>query len=300
MPMKVLVLAAGYGTRLEQGIRDDTTGKFSHLIGVPKPLVPLGSKPLIDYWLDDVVNSGSFSGPSDVYVVCNGKNHFMFAEWARERNVPEKNIYSDGTMSNETRIGAIGDIQLMLDTFPDLMNNDLMIIGGDTLFYEDFSIYKVISAFNKRDDNLVLWYKTEETKSTGILVTDDNNIVQGALEKPDPADTPSRKACPCFYMYRQSTLPLVRQYLDQCKEQKERDAPGHLIPWLCSRSPIFAYEIEGRFDIGGLPSYIEANEFFLAQDMKKERKSNLQKLAVAVSVAAVVVGALLWRRKSKQ
>lgn len=40
--MKALVLAAGYGTRLEKDIRSDTSGRFAHLLGLPKPLLPIG------------------------------------------------------------------------------------------------------------------------------------------------------------------------------------------------------------------------------------------------------------------
>ena len=50
--MKVLILAAGYGTRLERDLRQDLTGEYKHLIGVPKPLLPIGRQPLISYWLE--------------------------------------------------------------------------------------------------------------------------------------------------------------------------------------------------------------------------------------------------------
>mmetsp|Transcript_10314 Transcript_10314/g.19498 ORF Transcript_10314/g.19498 Transcript_10314/m.19498 type:complete len:304 (+) Transcript_10314:38-949(+) len=299
--MKILVLAAGYGTRLETGIREDTSGTFKHLIGVPKPLVPLASKPLIDYWLDDCLTCGKFAGPQDFYVVCNGKNHFMFAEWARERSIPEENIFCDGTESNDGRLGAIADIQLMLDNYPVMMQNDLMIIGGDTLFFEDFVLANVIETFQARNDNLVLWYFTEETKKTGILETDDRSIITAALEKPDPSETVSRKACPCFYMYRSATLPLIKLYLDQCTEQKERDAPGHLLPWLCGKSPIFAYRVQGRFDIGGLESYIEANECFQARRNKKKKLKKLKMVAAAAAIAAALTAiAFVWHRRGQR
>jgi hypothetical protein len=106
------------------------------------------------------------------------------------------------------------------------------------------------------------------------------------LEKPDPASTPSRKACPCFYLYRRSVLPLITQYVANAKTLPELDAPGTgplallrsiacsasldfvslragtLVQWLYPRTPIYAYPITGRFDIGGLDSYIEADTFF--------------------------------------
>ncbi len=46
--MKTLILAAGYGTRLERDLKDETAHR--HLIGVPKPLLPIGGVPLITRW----------------------------------------------------------------------------------------------------------------------------------------------------------------------------------------------------------------------------------------------------------
>jgi len=40
--MNVLILAAGYGTRLAKGIEADQTGNFNHLKGLPKALLPIG------------------------------------------------------------------------------------------------------------------------------------------------------------------------------------------------------------------------------------------------------------------
>lgn len=42
--MDVLVLAAGYGTRLGRDIAEDRSGRYTHLVNVPKPLLPIGSE----------------------------------------------------------------------------------------------------------------------------------------------------------------------------------------------------------------------------------------------------------------
>lgn len=40
--MKALILAAGYGTRLARDIENDASGRYANLLGVPKPLLPIG------------------------------------------------------------------------------------------------------------------------------------------------------------------------------------------------------------------------------------------------------------------
>jgi hypothetical protein len=69
-------------------------------------------------------------------------------------------------------------------------------------------------------------------------------------------------ACPCFYLYRRATLPLFADFCAGTKTLKERDAPGNFLTWLHKRAPVFAYRISGRFDIGGLDSYVECENWF--------------------------------------
>lgn len=49
--MKAVILAAGYGTRLQRDIENDTTGNFKHLGGIAKPLLPVGPCALISHWV---------------------------------------------------------------------------------------------------------------------------------------------------------------------------------------------------------------------------------------------------------
>ena len=52
--MKAVILGAGYGTRLERDLKNDTSAQFSHLIGVPKALLPIGpfGDALISHWVE--------------------------------------------------------------------------------------------------------------------------------------------------------------------------------------------------------------------------------------------------------
>ncbi|RIB18785.1 hypothetical protein C2G38_2183601 [Gigaspora rosea] len=42
MNFKILILGAGYGTQLQRDILQDTSQKYSHLLGSPKALLPVG------------------------------------------------------------------------------------------------------------------------------------------------------------------------------------------------------------------------------------------------------------------
>ncbi|HSV43615.1 MAG TPA: sugar phosphate nucleotidyltransferase, partial [Candidatus Bathyarchaeia archaeon] len=122
--MKVLILGAGYGTRLYPVVKD-----------TPKPLLDIGGKALIHHLLQKVA---VIPGLAEILVVTNDKFFGMFQLWARQNKkfpVPIK-ILNDGTMSPEDRLGSVGDIQYVLEN--EAINDDLLVLGGDNLF--DFSL----------------------------------------------------------------------------------------------------------------------------------------------------------------
>lgn len=227
---------------------------------------------------------------------------------------------NDGSTTNATRLGAVRDISLVIEKIhevdannpkshstdgpnsipPSNSSSGLLIIGGDTLFYPDFSLPDFLSQFSTSPDrNLILYYDVTDTRKNGIIELDESTgLVTNFLEKPLPTETSSRKACPCFYLLNQTALERVKTYVDRSTKLEEVDAPGNLIrhfvqinrtlasdsraqpssPSSSSPSllsiPILAIKISGRFDIGGLDSYIECNEWFRKREKEGESFSS--------------------------
>ncbi|KAM9487071.1 mannose-1-phosphate guanylyltransferase catalytic subunit beta [Clarias gariepinus] len=265
--MKAVVLAAGYGTRLQRDIEQDQTGSFGHLHGVAKPLLPVGDCRLISHWLRALIQSECVE---QVVVVTNARYYEAFQLWAQD--FPSVQVLNDGTRNNEERLGAVACLQLAVNNFA--VDDDVIVIGGDTLFKEDFSLKKFTERFSdlqrrSEDVNLVLAYqcKDEETSKYGILEVDSDFRVQCMKEKPQPAETQSRSACPCFYLFSRRTLPLLDVFLKEKETRplEERDAPGNFLSWLISRRPVYVHEISGRFDVGNLASYTECDRYFREQ-----------------------------------
>ena len=63
--MKVFILGGGYGTRLTRDLK--TSKKYSYLIGCPKPLLPVGGKPLISHWME--ILSQTHINQSDIHII---------------------------------------------------------------------------------------------------------------------------------------------------------------------------------------------------------------------------------------
>ncbi|KAJ4932969.1 hypothetical protein JOQ06_029807 [Pogonophryne albipinna] len=262
--MKAVILAAGYGTRLQRDVAADSSGRFAHLAGTAKPLLPVGRGALLSLWVRALTAARCVDC---IHVVTNAVYHAAFEEWAS--HFTNVKILSDQTTSNEGRLGAVACLQLAVKHFN--IEDHVLVIGGDTLFKEDFSLKKVKERFNElqaesEDSCLLLSYQCqeEETSKYGILEVDSDLHVLCMKEKPLSTETQSRRACPCFYMFSKKSLPLLENFLEEKKEApiEEKDAPGNFVSWLIPRKPVYIHEISGRFDVGNLPSYIECDLYF--------------------------------------
>src|SRR5208282_5329414 len=122
--MKVLILAAGYATRL-----------YPLTLTQPKPLLPVDGKPMIEYVLDNLAPIG---GIDRVYVVTNEKFAKHFQDWADNyRHAGAKldfTIVNDKSTDDSNKLGAIGDMHLVITQ--EKVDDDLMVVAGDNLFSE--------------------------------------------------------------------------------------------------------------------------------------------------------------------
>lgn len=233
--MKCLILAAGYATRLYP-----LTENF------PKPLLDVGGKTILDWLIDDIDKSGEVDG---YVVISNSKYAGHFERWAVGRR-QDIAVVDDGTSTNETRLGAVRDIQFAIDALA--LSGDMLIIAGDNLL--DFSLTDFIAyAKAKRTSCIMRYYEPSEAKlkKCGVVVTDENDLIVDMEEKPESPK--SHWCCPPFYYCAAADVPLVSECIGNgCGV----DAPGSFIAWLSRHSAVHAMEMKGRrYDIGNLESY---------------------------------------------
>ncbi|XP_065194555.1 uncharacterized protein LOC135825851 [Sycon ciliatum] len=272
--MEVLVLGAGYGTRLQRDIEQDESGKYSGLIGCPKPLLPIGGRPLVSYWLDQLKEcQHQVTGTS---IVTNSAHADRYRAWAASTaDASTVDIIDDGTTTNEGRLGAIADIELVIQKRG--LTGDLLVIGGDTLFHDDFRLSRFLDEYldlqTRWGDELgafaeVYTCPEEDVSRRGIVEVDADNVVTSFLEKPRPTETQSRLACPCFYIFSSKALPLISAFLLELKDRPlaERDAPGNFLPYLSARLKVIVSRVSGRFDVGNLPTYRACDDYFTSRN----------------------------------
>jgi glucose-1-phosphate thymidylyltransferase len=240
--MDALVLAAGYATRLYPLTKDR-----------PKPLLTIGEKTILGYLIEQFLRIDECH---NIYVVTNDRFYRHFVQWAEEQQHKpsvgsrQMKIINDGTSSNETRLGAIADIRLVIEK--EHLQDDLLVTGGDNIFR--FDLRELVAAFHRENCDVVVAHHIddlEKLRRSGVIKIDAAGNAIGFTEK--PAEPESSLICPALYIYRKETLPDFKTYLE---EKYNPDAPGHFIPWLMNRNRVFAYQMqESYYDIGDLASY---------------------------------------------
>ena len=228
--MKCVILAAGYATRLYP-----LTENF------PKPLLKVGEKTILDWLIDDIGDAAE-----EFIVISNHKFAHHFEKWAEGRNIT---VVDDGTSTNETRLGAVCDIQFAIDQLG--LDDDLLVIAGDNVL--DFSLRKYIDYVKEAGTSCTMRYWEEDEvklRRAGVSEVDGERLV--SFEE-KPAQPKSHWCTPPFYYYVKEDAKRIREAIaDGCGT----DAPGSLVAWMCQRSQIHSMVMPGkRYDIGNLESY---------------------------------------------
>ena len=245
--MKVIILAAGYATRL-----------YPLTLTQPKPLLPVAGKPMIDYVLDNLAPIG---GIERIYVVTNAKFAGHFQKWAdRYRAHKAKlafTIVNDGSTDEANKLGAIGDIHFVLKT--QKVDDDLIVVAGDNLFSEKLAGFGKVCR-EKQAPVLALYDvgNLEEIKKYNSINLDNESRITFFEEKPkNPTSTLTGIA---LYFYPKHVLPLIGQYV---AEGNNPDQPGRLVQWLYTRTPVYTWRVPGIwFDIGSKETLEEAGKIF--------------------------------------
>jgi glucose-1-phosphate thymidylyltransferase len=245
--MKVIILAAGYATRL-----------YPLTLTQPKPLLPVAGQPMIDYVLDNLAPIG---GIDRIYVVTNAKFAGHFQQWSTDyrANKAKLNftIVNDRSTDDTNKLGAIGDIHFVITS--QNVTDDIIVVAGDNLFSEKLSDF---GRFCREKNAPVLAVydvgNLEEIKKYNAINLDGDGRITFFEEKPkNPTSTLTGIA---LYFYPKSTLPLIKQYI---AEGNNPDQPGRLVQWLYQRLPVYTWKVPGLwYDIGSKESLEEANRIF--------------------------------------
>jgi glucose-1-phosphate thymidylyltransferase len=232
--MLAVLLAAGFATRMYPLTRDRA-----------KPLLEVGGRPALDWILERAL---AVPGLREVRVVTNARFRAQFDEWRAALGalpVPVR-VIDDGTHTNDTRLGALGDLALALEGTED---EELLVLAGDNLI--DFDLAPHVARM-RREGRPLLFARTIEgavpPRRYSEIVVDAHGAVTSFREK--PADPRSNLSAPALYVFPADVAAELRAYL---AAGGDADAPGHFLAWLHGRRALTAVPLPGAWhDIGNL------------------------------------------------
>jgi glucose-1-phosphate thymidylyltransferase len=245
--VKLIVLAAGYATRLHPLTQNH-----------PKPLLPVAGKPMMEHVLDNLMPIDEID---EIYVVTNAKFADHFGAWTSDYKIGDKvrpiTIINDGSTDDSNRLGAIGDLNLVLNEAH--IDDDIIVVGGDNLF--SHSLKEFGEYCRRRNAPVTGVYDVgdlEEIKRYNSIEIDDHDRIIFFEEKPSaPKSTLTGIA---LYYYPRTVLSLIRQYI---AEGNNPDQPGRLVQWMYPRTPFYVWRVPGIwFDVGAKETLEEANRIF--------------------------------------
>ena len=238
--MKCIILAAGYATRL-----------YPLTENVPEPLLDVGGKAIIDWLIDDI------SPLIDEFVVIsNHKFAGHFRDWSKGKSY-KITVLDDKTESNESRLGAVKDIQFAVNELN--IQDDCVVMAGDNVL--DFSLQDFVSFAKEKNASCIMCHDEESIpalQKTGVITMTEDNEITSYEEKPQ--NPKSNWAVPPFYFYKNADIHRIQEALDNgCGF----DAPGSFAAWLSRNTKMYAFVMPGkRYDIGDIKSYEYVKEVF--------------------------------------
>lgn len=157
--MKIIVPMAGRGSRLRP-----------HTLTVPKPLIPIAGKPIVQRLVEDIV---SVCGDKKVDEIA-----FIIGDFGDQVEVDLKNVAEN--------LGAKGSIYYQdkplgtahaIHCAADSMDDEIVVAFADTLFRADFTL--------DTEADSVIWVKqVEDPSAFGVVQFAEDGTINNFVEKP--------------------------------------------------------------------------------------------------------------------
>ena len=273
---KCLFPVAGYGTRFLPATK-----------AIPKEMLPILTKPLLQYGVEEALNSGI-----NTKAIVSGRNkraiedHFdisyelehRISNTSKECYLEEiREIIKNCTFSytRQIKMKGLGDAILTGQTL--IGNEPFAVILADDLcdnLNNNSVLSQMINIYNKYNNYCIVAIEEiskNETNKYGIiagnLIEDNLFKINNMIEKPNPEDAPSNLAIIGRYIL----IPEIFDIIKKTKAGKggEIQITDALLT-LAKQGKVLGYKFKGkRFDCGSVDGFVEATNYFYNKERKK-------------------------------
>ncbi len=244
--MKVIIPLAGKGTRLRP---------HTHL--VPKPMLKVAGKPVIDYVMDDLAKLG---GVEEVIYI-TGHLKEKVESYVRAK-YPWKSVF----IEQKEQKGTADAIRLAAPH----VDQPVMIIFVDTIFDADLSVIK-----SSKEDGIIWTKEVEDFQRFGVVVTDASGHMTKIVEKPTE---PISKRANIGLQYI-ANWKLMFEGIEHVMRQPANKGEYYLTNafqyMVENGAKLKVEQVEGWYDAGKLDTLLETNEIMLTKRRMARRPANL-------------------------
>jgi len=281
---KAVIPVAGYGTRFLPATK-----------AMPKEMMPIIDKPVIQYIVEEAVASGIediilVTGPSKRAIEDHFDYNYELQSWLKKQGKEElrQEIKAIANLANFIYIrqkGPYGNGTPVLNAKKIIGNEPFAVIWGDDLFVNDSKprLKQLIEVYNKYQDPILSAIKIDDegTKKYGVIegqkIEDKVYQIKKIVEKPGPQKAPSRIGTIGAYILTPDIFSaLENTKIGQGSELWLVDAIFNL----SKKRAIYACLVEGTYyDTGSKMGWLKANldsalsRKDLHQDIKQYIKS---------------------------
>lgn len=239
-----IILAGGYATRLWPLTKD-----------IPKPLLPVGKKCIMDYIIEKLINIDQINR---IIILTNLRFKSDFERWAQKYQEAPLDIICDKSYKEEEKPGAVKALSDLVSN----LHDDCLVIAGDNLFTDDLKGF--IEEYEKHGTTMMGLYDVGDVslaRNYAVVRVDQDMQVLSIREKPDNPET--TLVSTGIYLFPSSVLPRFREYV---VGGSNLDEPGKFMEWLLKSEPIYGYILSGEwYDIGTPETYKMALEKFASK-----------------------------------
>jgi glucose-1-phosphate thymidylyltransferase len=159
--MKIIVPMAGMGTRMRP-----------HTLTIPKPLIPLAGKPIVQHIVEEIAASCGEKVEEVAFIV--GR----FGKEVEEKLVEiAERAGAKGSIHYQDQ--PLGTAHAILSASPALTGK-VVVALADTLFKASFRL----SDIDSQTDGVIWVKQIEDPRAFGVVTTDNGGIISGFVEKP--------------------------------------------------------------------------------------------------------------------
>lgn len=228
--MKTVILAGGLGTRLQP-----------YTTFLPKPMLPLGEKPILEY----IIEWNKKNGIKDI-VLCVSYLRRTIEDYFEDGREFGVNIeYAVATRP----LATAGQLK----TAEEFVDDTFVCMYGDSIF--DFNLRRMVSLHKKRRADITIGTYEYKTKLAYGVIETKADRVTAWNEKPDIVSN-INTGC---YVFE----PSVFRYIPKSRLYGMDDLVRKAIS---RKERVYGHLVKGQFiDIGDKASYKEAYQKFLAK-----------------------------------